>query len=405
MKRKISDLLDDIQDDSIELEGVTPLSAERIKERTRRAIRRKEAPKKRWGLRLLTAAAILSLMSITAFAAENIWGAGDWFREMLNHQLAHDKVTVREHNLDVTLQETISERQIQLIDELGTVFEQKTITDQGTTMTLSAAYADERVIHLYFQVTAPEGTVLPDGDYFFHSSENLDEPMLEMDKPLSCFVWVDALPDADPRDNRKDFLATIHFTVDGSVKFNDGTSKILHISGIFLHEELADGQSPKRAAPGSFDFDIGMINQLESTPLEVKGLAYTSSETGTWSHEGPCQESCRESLTGETDPETNLPAHSKTYDYTVTMRELKFSPLSMAWSCTYAGISAEHFPGLKFRIVMKDGTSFLFGGISSYHEHVAEGIYYFTTPVDLSQVDYILLGDPELGDAQKVFLP
>lgn len=405
MKRKISDLLDDIQDDSIELEGVTPLSAERIKERTRRAIRRKETPKKRWGLRLLTAAAILSLMSITAFAAENIWGAGDWFREMLNHQLAHDKVTVREHNLDVTLQETISERQIQLIDELGTVFEQKTITDQGTTMTLSAAYADERVIHLYFQVTAPEGTVLPDGDYFFHSSENLDEPMLEMDKPLSCFVWVDALPDADPRDNRKDFFVTIHFTVDGSVKFNDGTSKIMHIPGIFLHEELAEGQSPKRAAPGSFSFDIGMVNQLESTPLEVKGLAYTSSETGTWTHDGPCQDSCRESLTGEMEPETNLPVHSQSYDYTVTMRELKLSPLSMAWSCTYSGISAEYFPGLKFRIVMKDGTSFLFGGISSYHEHVAEGIYYFTTPVDLSQVDYILLGDPELGDAQKVFLP
>ena len=87
------------------------------------------------------------------------------------------------------------------------------------------------------------------------------------------------------------------------------------------------------------------------------------------------------------------------------MRELKLSPLSMAWSCTYSGISPEYFPGLKFRIVMKDGTSFLFGGISGYHEHVAEGIYYFTTPVDLSQVDYILLGDPELGDAQKVFLP
>ena len=203
MKRKISDLLDDIQDDSIELEGVTPLSTERIKERTRRAIRKKEAPKKRWGLRLLTAAAILSLMSITAFAAENIWGAGDWFREMLNHQLAHDKVTVREHNLDVALQETISERQIQLIDELGTVFEQKTITDQGTTMTLTAAYGDERVIHLYFQVKAPEGTVLPDGDYFFNSSENLDEPILEMDKPLSCFIWVEVLPDENPQDNQK----------------------------------------------------------------------------------------------------------------------------------------------------------------------------------------------------------
>lgn len=418
MKRRISDLLEGIREDTVELNTQTPLSSNRIKELTMSKINseKKTHNTKRIAFRILVAAAAISLLTVTAFAAENVFGAGDWFRDILGNRLEEDRKTEQQEGLDITLPETVSQEQIDVVNELGQVFEETSIESEGTTMTLTAAYADANVIHLYFQAEAPEGTVLPDGIlYQFYDYNAEDWNILELPQgapyELSGYnVDVEALPDADPTDNRKDFHVTIYTQSGMEMQFNDGVSKLYHITGIY--EQVVDMNGDEdgyvRLAPGSFTFDIGIANEAKVVELDVDGLTYGGHRTRTWTHDSPCKEFCKENLTGQTDPDTGLPIHAESWDYTVTPKRLAISPLSADWACDYTCSDDRASFGLSFRVVMKDGSSpLLVDGGGSYNDEkcMSSGTNYFSTPIDLDQVDYILIGDPEINSTHKVYLP
>ena len=418
MKRRISDLLEGIREDTVELNTQTPLSSNRIKELTMSKINseKKTHNTKRIAFRILVAAAAISLLTVTAFAAENVFGAGDWFRDILGNRLEEDRKTVQQEGLDITLPDTVSQEQIDVVNELGQVFEETSIESEGTTMTLTAAYADANVIHLYFQAEAPEGTVLPDGIlYQFYDYNAEDWNILELPQgapyELSGYnVEVEALPDADPTDNRKDFHVTIYTQSGMEMQFNDGVSKLYHITGIY--EQVVDMNGDEdgyvRLAPGSFTFDIGIANEAKVVELDVDGLTYGGHRTRTWTHDSPCKEFCKENLTGQTDPDTGLPIHAESWDYTVTPKRLAISPLSADWACDYTCSDDRASFGLSFRVVMKDGSSPLLvdgGGTYNDEKCMSSGTNYFSTPIDLSQVDYILIGDPEINSTHKVYLP
>lgn len=418
MKRRISDLLEGIREDTVELNTQTPLSSNRIKELTMSKINseKKTHNTKRIAFRILVAAAAISLLTVTAFAAENVFGAGDWFRDILGNRLEEDRKTVQQEGLDITLPDTVSQEQIDVVNELGQVFEETSIESEGTTMTLTAAYADANVIHLYFQAEAPEGTVLPDGIlYQFYDYNAEDWNILELPQgapyELSGYnVDVEALPDADPTDNRKDFHVTIYTQSGMEMQFNDGVSKLYHITGIY--EQVVDMNGDEdgyvRLAPGSFTFDIGIANEAKVVELDVDGLTYGGHRTRTWTHDSPCKEFCKENLTGQTDPDTGLPIHAESWDYTVTPKRLAISPLSADWACDYTCSDDRASFGLSFRVVMKDGSSPLLvdgGGTYNDEKCMSSGTNYFSTPIDLSQVDYILIGDPEINSTHKVYLP
>lgn len=418
MKRRISDLLEGIREDTVELNTQTPLSSNRIKELTMSKINseKKTHNTKRIAFRILVAAAAISLLTVTAFAAENVFGAGDWFRDILGNRLEEDRKTVQQEGLDITLPETVSQEQIDVVNELGQVFEETSIESEGTTMTLTAAYADANVIHLYFQAEAPEGTVLPDGIlYQFYDYNAEDWNILELPQgapyELSGYnVEVEALPDADPTDNRKDFHVTIYTQSGMEMQFNDGVSKLYHITGIY--EQVVDMNGDEdgyvRLAPGSFTFDIGIANEAKVVELDVDGLTYGGHRTRTWTHDSPCKEFCKENLTGQTDPDTGLPIHAESWDYTVTPKRLAISPLSADWACDYTCSDDRASFGLSFRVVMKDGSSPLLvdgGGTYNDEKCMSSGTNYFSTPIDLDQVDYILIGDPEINSTHKVYLP
>ena len=57
---------------------------------------------------------------------------------------------------------------------------------------------------------------------------------------------------------------------------------------------------------------------------------------------------------------------------------------------------------------MKDGTSAVRGvgsmGMSD-DGSISNGVSNFAVPIDLEQVDYILIGDPEINSIHKVYLP
>ncbi|MGM9627585.1 MAG: hypothetical protein ACI3V4_05795 [Faecousia sp.] len=418
MKRRISDLLDDIRDDTVQLNSKTPLSSERIKELTMSKIKQEKKPRngKRMAFRILAAAAAVSLVTLTAFAAENLFGAGDWFRDILGRRLEEDRQYIQQEGLDITLPETVSQEQIEVVNELGQVFQETSIESEGTTMALTAAYADANVIHLYFQAEAPEGTVLPDGilyQFYDHNSEDWNILELPEGAPYELsgyYVDVEALPDADPTDNRKDFHVTIYVQSGMEMKFNDGVSKLYHITGIYEQVVDMDGDEDGYVllAPGEFTFDIGIANQAKVVELDVAGLTYGGHKSRTWTHDSPCNESCREYLTGETDPDTGLPIHAESWDYTVTPQRLAISPLSADWACDYTCSDDRAMFGLSFQVVMKDGSSpLLVDGGGSYNDEkcMSSGTEYFSTPIDLSQVDYILIGDPEINSTYKVYLP
>ncbi len=419
MKRRISDLLEDIRDDTVQLNSETPLSSERIKELTMSKIKQEKKPRngKRIAFRILAAAAAVSLVTLTVFAVENLFGAGDWFRDILGRRLEEDRQYIQQEGLDITLPEIVSQEQIEVVNELGQVFQETSIESEGTTMTLTAAYADANVIHLYFQAEAPEGTVLPDGIlYQFYDYNTEDEYWNILELPEGApyemsgyFVDVEALPDADPTDNRKDFHVTIYAQSGMEMKFNDGVSKLFHITGIY--EQVVDMNGDEdgfvRLAPGAFTFDIGIANEAKVVELDVAGLTYGGTKSRTWTHDSPCKEFCKENLTGETDPETGLPIHAESWDYTVTPKRLAISPLSADWECDYTCSDERAVYNLSFRVVMKDGSSPLLvdGGGSYNDEEWSSGTKYFSTPIDLDQVDYILIGDPDINSTYKVYLP
>lgn len=389
MKRTVSDLLDGYRDNTVELELSAPLSSQRIKELTMSKVK-KTHKVRRFGVRLLVVAAVISALTMTAFAAETIFNAGDIIRNLFR--------------------EDISDSQAEVMNELGGSFQPQTITSEGTTMTLAAAYGDANTVYLYFQVEGPEGTVLPDGIiYDFYDYSNWDEDVIEIpdgeryDEIHGVFIDIEPMPDEDPGDNRKDFYVTMSAQTGQKAKFNDGVSKLYNITG--LYEQVVnvdqDEDGYERLIPGSFTFDIGLVNEIEMVELDVKGLTYGGSKSRTWI----CgYETCGELCEGL---ETNGREHTEYWDYSVTAKSLKISPLSAEWECEYEVSDKRRSCAMEFQIVMKDGTSPGMYGVpgGGYSDTRSFGICNFTTPINLSEIDYILIGDPEVGQTHKVYLP
>ncbi len=427
MKRRISDLLDGYQDSSIELEHSTPLSSERIRELTMRKINYHEKKRKRIGFRLLAVAAVIATLTITVVAAEAVFGAGDWFREILRIQQEQDMVRAEENGM--TVRETLSENQIEVVNDLGRVFQEQSQTSDGTTVTMHAAYGDAYLLHLYFSVEAPEGTVLPDDVlYTFHDGNELYEDMEDRYVPLSASedapyktisqqMDVETLPDTDPGDNKKEFHVTIIGQAGTECSFNDGYSKFFNIRGIYAQIPNVDGDHDgyELLAPGVFAFDVALTGDPAMIELkEAEGFVYGGEKSRTWTHDSPCLNVCEEDLTGETDPETGLPIHGESWIYEVTVKRMAISSMGVDWKVEYT-CDDEHLGfGLEFRVVMKDGTSPMMGKGSGRSDvptwmndgiGIADGMSYFSIPIELAEVDYILIGDEELGQTMRVYLP
>ena len=419
MKRNISDLMDHYRGELPELQSHTPLSSQRIKELTMGKITKKEKKSKRIVFRVLVAAAIIASLSITVLAAEDVFDVGSWFRDILNLQLQADKSIG--DALGVEVQDSVSDGQLEVINDLSQGFQPQTKTDQGTTVTLQAAYGADYILHLIFRVEAPEGTVLPDGilydfcdynaiDYNQEDYFNLLVP--GEDAPYDFISYgadIEVLPDEDPTDNVKDFHLSICGQHGTECKFNDGYTKYFQIAGIYqqVPDLNMDEDGYVLLAPGDFRFDVGLTSKLEQVKLtEAEGFTYGGEKTRTWTHDSPCQELCKEELTGETDPDTGLPIHRETYTYEVTVESMTLTSLGVDWQVKFTCDDPTHSFALSNRVVMKDGTSPMKTvGTENDSGERTIGTTYFNVPIDLDEVDYIIIGDEELGDTKILYLP
>lgn len=382
----------------------------------------KKAPKRRILSKFLLVAAIIAALTTTAFAADVIFNAGDVLRDFILHDQEEYIDYLEGHGADVTnVRETLSEGQVEVISELGTVFTDQSYTSEGTTMTLVAAYGGADIIHLYFEVEAPEGTVLPDGILYKFYDYNNDRK--EIDGQMRWYhleaaenapydyvgygsLEVEALPDDDPSDNKKGFHVTIMNGIYNEGKYNDGYSKFLNVTGIYEQVVNAniDEDAYVKLAPGNFRFDIGIVNDVKEIEIDVDGLNYGGVKTRDWTHDSPCLEVCKEFLTGETDAETGLPVHSETWKYSATFKSFTISPLGIDMKLEFPEVYNKYTCMVK--VVMKDGTTPLIssGGGADGGTWVRD-IRYFVTPIDLDEIDYILIGDSEINSTHKIYLP
>lgn len=370
-------------------------------------ITRKEKKRSRIVFRILVAAALITTLTMTVFASEEWFDSGSWFREILNLQLEKDQEIAGKSGVTVS-EGQVSEGTLYIVNQLSQGFQPQTQTDQGTTVTLQAAYGGDYMLHLLFHVEAPQGTVLPDGILyeFYDGNDPTDWDNLVPGegvpyKYISRQTELEALPDEDPTDNSKDFHVRIHGQMGTKCKFNDGYSKYFIITGIYqqvvnVHDD-EDGY--ELLAPGNFKFDVGLSGELKQIELkEAEGFTYGGEKTRTWTHDSPCHALCGENLTGETDPETGLPVHSETYNYQVEVVKAIISPMGLEWEVKYTCDQWNRTFGLDFQVVMKDGFNAMTMSGSGYDSGKRyAGNDYFTIPVDLAEVDYIRIGDAELG--------
>ncbi len=360
MKRSVSDILDDIQVNNVELENTSPLSSQRIKELTMKKITVNK-PKRRIFSKALLAAAVLAMLTVTAVAVE-IWSPGEWFRDIFRSKGSEDNLQTR----------------VEFVDQTGKLHQQS-MTSEGTTVTPLAGYGDENICHLRLKVTGPEGTVLPDDlPYRFFGSWDQAENLLE-NPDLYEGLWV--LPDEDPGDNEKEFLIKVMAMPEAKQKLNDGSPVPYHIYGLHQTLPYEEGKPEfTQILPGEFTLDLSVCNQIEMTELDVEGISYHREEIGT-----------QHNLDGTRE---EIP-----YDYTVTFSSMRISPLSLSWTCDYEMSDLTWKAAPEIRVILKDGTDASLqwgrGSGTSEDHHVAfsKANAFFDVPIDLADIDHILIGE------------
>ena len=371
MKRDISDLLDCYREEHIDLDPVTPLSPSRVKELTMSKIKPKQPHSPRIRMRMLAIAAAIALLSITALAVGSLGGAGTFFSSFFGQDSG-----------DLTT------GQVETMDRIGQTFE-KGVTSNGTTMTPVAALADRHAYYLRLRVEAPEGVVLPDLDgdvdgyyQFMNPDEDID---MDLDLEEGAYQTVgyssqlEWLPDSDPTDNVKEVVILYIAQLETDLAFNDGVPKILTIHGLWI-------QSPYKeytqVLEGEFSFDIGTHYQGDVVTLDGQGAA----------------------------------DYNVAYGFTTVLDTLELSPLGFSYRLRSTLPENDWIlPGLgRLQIVLKDGSVFWQTGegvvyrdtgdkrsfleehgivlldtpTTEHQDHIL-----FDSPLDLSQVDYVVYGD------------
>ena len=215
-------------------------------------------------------------------------------------------------------------------------------------------------------------------------------------------VEVQPLKDEDPSDNYKEFYLIVSAQDGQEAKFNDGITKYLNIMGVYeqVPNVNMDEDGYNLLAPGSFSFDVGIVNEAKKVELDVAGLTYGGDASRTWT----CGfEQCGAFCEGL---ETNGREHTEYWNYAVTVKKLVISPLSAEWEIDYTTSDANKAFGLNFAVVMKDGTQVEMSATAmSDGGTYSRGVYRFETPVDLNEVDHILIGDQNIDSTHKVYLP
>lgn len=371
MERKISDLMDGIQENTLEPGLPAPLSARRIKAMTLDKIKKKKPIRLSWLGRVTVAVATLMLLTVTVFAADATFGEGKLLGRFFGKEL--------------------SEQQLAQAEDIGRDFG-GSVHVNGTTITPIEAIADEHNLYLHLKLEAPAGVVLRDLDQgYYYDFEPSCPPgslkyryedwrvRIEYDwndghsqrHDMHCDYVVTTLADPDPTDNVKEFVIRFHSDHPYTV-FNGPWQKYLHIKGLFIRKQM--DTYCEELLCGHFVFDVGIHDENRAdAKLEVDV--------------------------------NDVTVYNEEYDFTTTISKLTVTPLSI--TVEYESTEANNpyvFPkGGPVRLVMKDGTvveaapAYYNAKDHAYpHPDSVIGVTnhsYYDDIIVVSRIDYILIGE------------
>ena len=264
------------------------------------------------------------------------------------------------------------------------------VSSNGAVMTPQAAFGTDGVFYLMLEIRAPEGTVLPalDGEretYQLFGADILNGEWLELresdggDVDFSYSTEPTWLEDDDPTDNV--IRVVVSILADGDLE-----GKVLHIPGLW---KQTDAKAYTEIFSGDFDFTLtGGLAEGSLLAVDVTGV---TAETPY----GP-----------------------------LTLDHLELSPLGLRWGYHYdedtaqAAWEAESSdgdalitthdggamefsdmvtPGAELVLVLRDGTRVeMANSFGEYGAGWTEQSGFFTRPVDLAQVAYLLWGETEI---------
>ncbi len=422
MKRNISDLLDQLPAEDVEIQTATPLSGLRIKRKVMSRIGRKRRPC--WLGRVAVIAAVVTALTVTAFAVDTILNDGAMFASIAD-TLNGNQPTTTVSNDGVIADDTLAQTQpttppnedsgpkepIKVTKPLFCGTQEELIADMerdfdvvvesnGATITPIRAIADEENYHLYLRVEAPEGVVLPDlteGFYYDFGYRGRDEYAMDIrykhlennfiypDIHYVSYYWDDLffrdstypLEDADPTDNVKEFV--IRFTDCGDpTVFNGSEEKWLQIRCLsIVKQHSADNSEDQVLFRGDFNFEITNANENrrdQSLVIKTGGLSFYNEEFG----------------------------------YTTTVNKITIRPLSIELDCTYTTPNEKYiFPyGGPLQLVMKDGRTIdVLDAYDdcrdlSYREYI-HSVWSgkrFWEPIVVGEIDYLLFNGEHIID-------
>lgn len=319
----------------------------------------------RWFGRIAAVAAVIMALTMTVFAADAVFNEGRLFGGFFGNSL--------------------SDKQVELIDDIGRTF-RGSVVSNGTTITPLRAVADENTYYLYLRVEAPEDVILPDlaeEEGCFYSFASPDSYQIAFTYLNSGGVWekihcethyVITLPDEDPTDNIKEFVIRM-VCEDSMTVFNGPWRKRVVLGSLYVYNEY--DSYFETVLTGSFSFDIGINDEN------------------------------REDAKLVLDTE-NLTFYNQEFAYRVTVNKVTITPLRIELDCSYTDPSDKYiFPrGGPVQVVMKDGTVVeALGAYFDAQTHPrpdeiagASSIGYFAEPIILEDIDYLIFGGSEIVD-------
>ena len=361
MKRNISDLMDHIAPEAVAL-GEHPLDAARIRELTMKKIEQNPKPIRRWGMRLLTAAVLTVLLTMSVFAAENIMTYDNWFRDFFS-----GKEVVAD----------ISENQLALLDSSLTTIDQS-VTSNGYTVTLETAITDGYVAYFTFRVDAPENVILDKSRYLFREvpldifGEDIDDGEIT----VSSGGWR-TLEDNDPTDNTVRLLLELSISDPGN-----------------MDAALTD-KAEKTIVLNTFLGDAGPESPLETQAEGEWGFTFTLPDTDPVTQEA-------EMLTSPVRCTARRQKGRHNFNIAVQVTSFRLRPLTA--TLVYEEPLTGFWDGIildPIYVVLKDGSRVLARSASgSYQDGVCVSNLEFDVPISFADVDYI-----EFPGGDKAYMP
>ena len=371
MKKRISDMMDCIQNPDVELNQQTPLSSQRIKELTMNNITNNRRKPRRTGFRLLVAAAIIAALTATVFAAGNLTGWFRWYFEKQNDTpLSPEQIEFIEEN-----EQLVTEPQVQ----------------NNCTVELKSFMTDGQYMCMLLGVTAPEGVKIEDVSIAnFGGETGILTP--ETDWTLvgtGQTMYIE--DDGDGKDNTANIVFESMFEYEETEKpFDHGTVWNLHI------EDLSTS-----CVDEAYLSQFEMVDGAYVLSGEEAALAYQTLTLvdGTWEYQftvndGDFREIAivlEEPISASTvvgvkpmEDGSYVDAYS---NVTITSIVLRSMGMTVHVADEYYAYSEA------CSVVMKDGSKVELQSYWSNH-------YCSRTPIVLDEVDHILL-----ADGTKIMVP